>query len=263
MSTDESPLLQTLWKHWLENNDRSAADQLIDYYTYIVSYHVERIASNLPARVSRDDLKSFGLMGLYDALTKFQHERDLKFDTYASFRVRGAILDGLRKEDWLPRSIRDKTKKVEQVSQELEQYFQREPTSEEIAERLKLTAKEVEEITRDTLVANILSIEEKPNKTSDHNEGIGYSIPDQSALQPDEQLVKRELKADLIESMQSLNQNEQMVVSLFYHKELTLTEIGHVLELTTSRISQIHRKALFKMRKSLQKLQANSNQSTQ
>ncbi|WP_255259802.1 sigma-70 family RNA polymerase sigma factor [Lentibacillus sp. CBA3610] len=141
MSTNESPRVQSLWKQWLENNDQSAANELIDHYMYLVSFHVERISSNLPGNVSKDDLKSFGMMGLFDALTKFQHDRELKFDTYASFRIRGAIIDGLRKEDWLPRSIREKTKKVEVTSQELEQLYQREPTSDEIAEKLQITAK--------------------------------------------------------------------------------------------------------------------------
>src|SRR5699024_4912919 len=214
--------------------------------------------SHLPLSVDKEDLKSFGMMGLFDALTKFQQNRDLKFDTYASFRIRGTIIDGLRKEDWLPRSIREKTKKVEQVSQQLEQIYQREPTSEEIGERLQMSAKEVEEHTRDSLVANILSIEEKPGKESDHKEGIGYTIPDDSSVQPIDHILQSELKDELVESIKSLNENEQIVISLFYQQELTLTEIGQVLELTTSRISQIHRKALFKLRKSLQKIQAQS-----
>ncbi|WP_382397073.1 FliA/WhiG family RNA polymerase sigma factor [Lentibacillus salinarum] len=258
MATSESPLVQSLWKQWLESNDESAANELIDHYMYLVSFHVERISSHLPANVSKDDLNSFGMIGLYDALTKFQHTRELKFDTYASFRIRGAIMDGLRKEDWLPRSIRDKTKKVEQASQELEQTYQRQPTSEEIAEKAGMSVDEVEESVRHTLVANLLSIEEKPTQESEYKEGVGHTVPDHLSVQPDEYMLQSELKNELVESMQSLNQNEQLVVSLFYHQELTLTEIGQVLELTTSRISQIHRKAIFKMRQSLRKIQANT-----
>ncbi|GAB4072550.1 RNA polymerase sigma-28 factor SigD [Barrientosiimonas marina] len=256
MATNEPPLIQSLWKKWLENHDSKAANDLIYYYMYLVSFHVERIGSHLPPNVSKDDLKSFGMLGLYDALTKFQHKRELKFDTYASFRIRGAIIDGLRKEDWLPRSMREKSKKVEQTSQVLKQVYQREPTSEEIAKKLQLSMEDVEETVKHSLAANILSIEEKPN--NDYKEGIGYTIPDQDALQPDKSMLQSELKNELISSMQNLNQNEQMVVSLFYEEELTLTEIGRVLELTTSRISQIHRKAIFKLRKSLQKIQANT-----
>ncbi|RYG73854.1 FliA/WhiG family RNA polymerase sigma factor [Lentibacillus lipolyticus] len=257
MTVDKSPLVKTLWANWLNHHDETAANGLMEHYMYLVRFHVERISSNLPSHVNDDDLTSFGMMGLYDALHKFQQDRNLKFDTYASFRIRGAIMDGLRKEDWLPRSIREKTKMIEQVSQELEQLYQREPTAEEIADKLQMTTEEVEERTRDLLMANVLSIEEKPNhKHYDHKEGIGYTIPDDSSILPDERMLKSELKDELAESIRQLTEKEQLVVSLFYHKDLTFTEIGQVLELTTSRISQIHRKAIFKLRKELQKLQA-------
>ncbi|TMN23599.1 FliA/WhiG family RNA polymerase sigma factor [Lentibacillus cibarius] len=258
MATNRSPLVQTLWENWLHHNDQTAANGLIEQYMYLVSYHVERISGNLPNYVSNDDLKSFGMIGLYDALNKFQHNRNLKFDTYASFRIRGAIMDGLRNEDWLPRSIREKTKKIERAAQELEQYYQREPTAEEIAAKLQMSTEEVEERTRDQLIANVLSIEEKTKQQEhEYKEGIGYTIPDDSSGSPDERMLQAERNAELADSIRYLTEKEQLVVSLFYHQELTFTEIGHVLELTTSRISQIHRKAIFKLRKTLLKIQDN------
>ncbi len=257
MTTNKSPLEQKLWKKWLENKDNEAANELIENYMYLVTFHVERVSSHLPSNVNKDDLKSFGLVGLFDALNKFEHNRNLKFDTYASFRIRGAIIDGLRKEDWLPRSIREKTKKVEKVTQELEQSLQRMPTAEEIAVKLEIPVHEVEELVRDSLFSNILSIEEKPKDNSaEYKEGIGYSIPDESSISPDDHILQTEIKQELTESIKLLNENEQMVVSLFYHQELTLTEIGQVLELTTSRISQIHRKAIFKLKNTLNKMQS-------
>ncbi|WP_106497602.1 FliA/WhiG family RNA polymerase sigma factor [Lentibacillus sp. Marseille-P4043] len=257
MTANKSPLEQKLWHNWVENKDNDAANELIQNYMYLVSFHVERIASHLPSNVSKDDIKSFGLMGLFDALKKFDPNRDLKFDTYASFRIRGAIIDGLRKEDWLPRSIREKTKKIEKVSVELEQKLHRSPTSEEIATKVGLEAREVETLIRDTLFANVLSIEDKPKEaTNEHKEGIGYILPDEASVLPDEQMMQSELNQELAQGIKSLNENEQMVISLFYHEELTLTEIGHVLGLTTSRISQIHRKAIFKLRNTLQKIHA-------
>lgn len=255
MNTDKSPLEAQLWDNWLSNHDSDAANELIKNYMYLVNFHVERIASHLPRNVNKDDLKSFGLMGLYDALKKFEPSRDLKFDTYASFRIRGAIIDGLRKEDWLPRSIREKTKKIEQASQQLEQFYQRAPTSTEIAKKLDMTTQEVETHIKDSLFSNILSIEEKPKDSfSDHKEGIGYSIADDNSASPDNQLITNEINKELAESIKSLNENEQMVISLFYNDELTLTEIGQVLELTTSRISQIHKKAVFKLKNTLAKV---------
>ncbi|MBM7571844.1 FliA/WhiG family RNA polymerase sigma factor [Aquibacillus albus] len=243
-----------LWEKWMKTKDNEIADQLIENYYYLVTYHVQRIATHLPSSVSKEDLKSLGLFGLYDALQKFDLKRDLKFDTYASFRIRGAIIDGLRKEDWLPRSIRDKAKKVERVSHTLEQQLQRQPTSHEIAQELGLVTSEVEEIIKDTLFANLLSIEEKVRDTDENDkEGIGYILPDDKHPQPEIQIVDIENYQELEQAIQQLNENEQMVLSLFYKEELTLTEIGQVLDLTTSRISQIHKQAIFKLRTVLAK----------
>lgn len=192
------------------------------------------------------------LFGLYDALQKFDYDRDLKFDTYASFRIRGAVMDGLRKEDWLPRTARDKAKKIEQASNELTQKLQRNPTSTEIAEHLDISRDEVETSYKDTMFANLLSIEHKPSDDSDdHKEGIGYKIIDQDQLSPEEHMLQEENYTELANSIKTLNKNEQLVISLFYHDELTLTEIGQVLSLTTSRISQIHKQAIFKLKQSL------------
>ncbi|MGM8364113.1 FliA/WhiG family RNA polymerase sigma factor [Virgibacillus sp. W0181] len=256
MPTNHSPLVQQLWNNWQHGHNEQAANELMDHYMYLVNFHVERIATHLPENVSKEDLKSYGMLGLYDALTKFEISRNLKFDTYASFRIRGAIIDALRKEDWLPRSLREKTKRIEQASRELEQKFHRTPTSKEIAHKLEMEVDEVESVTKDALFANILSIEEKPayNK-DDHNEGVGYTIPDSTSTLPDEHMVDVEIKKELTNSIKSLNTNEQMVISLFYHEELTLTEIGVVLDLTTSRISQIHKKAIFKLRSTLRKME--------
>lgn len=257
MKTNKTPQEQILWTRWLTDNDSEAANELIENYMYLVSFHVERIISHLPSNVSRDDLKSLALFGLFDALKKFELSRNLKFDTYASFRIRGAIIDGLRKEDWLPRSLREKTKKIEQASQELEQKLHRTPTAEEIAELVNMSAQDVETFTRDSLYANVLSLEEKPKDTSnDTKEGIGYSVPDERAVSPAENMLQIEMRQELLDGMKLLNKNEQMVISLFYNDELTLTEVGQVLGLTTSRISQIHKKAIFKLRKSLKNIQA-------
>ncbi|MDY7043917.1 FliA/WhiG family RNA polymerase sigma factor [Virgibacillus sp. M23] len=257
MIVNESPHEEKLWDDWLVYNNMDAANQLIDKYMYLVSFHVERIASNLPSNVNRGDVKSFGLMGLYDALKKFDPSRDLKFDTYASFRIKGAIMDGLRREDWLPRSLRDKTKKIEQVSNQIEQKNQRKPTTEEIADNIGMTVKEVESAMCDSLFANILSIEDKPSdQKMKLKEGIGYSIPDDKTVAPEDHMINNELKDELKEGIKALNENEQMVISLFYHEELTLTEIGQVLGLTTSRISQIHKKSIVKLRSTLKKIQS-------
>ncbi len=251
MGNKDKPIEQ-LWENYIKDKDEHTTNQLVEHYLYLVDYHTQRISSHLPKNVQRDEIRSLGLFGLYDAIQKFDLNRDLKFDTYASFRIRGAIIDGLRKEDWLPRSTREKAKKIEQASSELTQKLQRTPTSSEIADYLNMTRDEVETSYKDAMFANLLSIEQRASDDPDDSkEGIGYSIIDHDQLSPEEHLVQEENYTELAESIKSLNKNEQLVISLFYHDELTLTEIGQVLSLTTSRISQIHKQAIFKLKQSL------------
>ncbi|CAM3704140.1 FliA/WhiG family RNA polymerase sigma factor [Mesobacillus zeae] len=242
---------QEIWEKWIQSRDREAANLLIKKYMQLVSYHVQRISATLPKSVSRGDLKSLGMMGLYDALEKFDHKRDLKFDTYASFRIRGAILDGLRKEDWLPRSTREKAKRIEAAAEKLEQQYMRNVTAEEIAAVVGLETEEIVTTVNEHFFANVLSIDEQSNE--DEREGQSFSIKDNKTATPEESLVKGEMLQEMAALISQLNEKEQLVLSLFYREELTLTEIGQVMSLSTSRISQIHSKALFKLRKLLEK----------
>ncbi|MGI8315116.1 FliA/WhiG family RNA polymerase sigma factor [Halobacillus mangrovi] len=255
MAISLSPQEKQLWKLWTASQDSEAANQLIQCYDYLVSYHVQRISAHLPKSVSKDDVRSLGMLGLFDALKKFDLDRDLKFDTYASFRIKGTIIDGLRKEDWLPRSVRDKSKKIEQSALRLEQQLQRPPTSSEIAHYLNVEKEEVEEVVKDSLFAKVLSMEDKSKDgRDDHKEGIGYSLPDYQTPTPADAVIKKENFEELASQIQKLNDKEQMVIRLFYDEELTLTEIGQILDFTTSRISQIHAKAIFKLKTSLKEI---------
>ena len=156
-----TPPFQSLWTKWQKDKDEEAGNELVQQYMPLVEYQVSRIFAHLPKSVNKQEVMSLGLMGLVDALEKFDVTRDLKFDTYASFRIRGAIIDGLRREDWLPRTIREKIKQMEAVASKLEQTLNRKPTAVEIAEELQLPIEEVEELIKDSLFANVLSIEEK------------------------------------------------------------------------------------------------------
>lgn len=240
---------QKLWTSWIHDRDPEAGDLLIKKYKPLVSYHVQRIGSGLPKNVSRDDLVSLGMMGLFDALNKFDLNRDLKFDTYASFRVRGAIIDGLRKEDWLPRSAREKAKKLEVQIESLEQKLMRHATPEELAEHMHLPIEDVYQTFQEHFFSNVLSINEQQDQ--EETDGKAFVIRDDHTRTPEQQVVHSELLGDLADNIQKLNEKEQLVLSLFYTEEMTLTEIGEMLELSTSRISQIHSKALFKLRKLL------------
>lgn len=240
---------QKLWSSWINDRDPHAGDLLIKKYKPLVSYHVQRIGAGVPKNVSRDDLMSLGMMGLFDALNKFDINRDLKFDTYASFRVRGAIIDGLRKEDWLPRSAREKAKKMEVQIEKLEQRLMRHVTPEELAEFMNISVEEVYQTTQEYFFSSILSINEQQDQ--EDTEGKSFVIRDDHTKTPEQEAVHSELLGDLEKSIQYLNDKEQLVLSLFYTEEMTLTEIGEMLNLSTSRISQIHSKALFKLRKLL------------
>ncbi|MBS4194008.1 FliA/WhiG family RNA polymerase sigma factor [Bacillus sp. FJAT-49870] len=234
------------WELWTHSRDAEAGDMLVEKYMPLVSYHVQRISVGLPRNVSREELKSLGLLGLLDALNKYDISRDLKFDTYASFRIRGAIIDGLRKEDWLPRSTREKVKKIEAATQMLEQKLMRHASIEEIASESGFTEDEVYRTLNEHFFASVLSMDEQIYDQDDESQS--HNIKDDETLTPEEQLVKSEWLKDLEEALLNLNEKEQLVLSLFYKEELTFTEIGEILQLSTSRISQIHSKAIVKLK---------------
>lgn len=249
MSKDE----QQIWEKWITFRDEEAGNLLIKKYESLVRYHVQRISVSLPKSVSRDDLNSLGMMGLLDAIEKFDTKRNLKFDTYASFRIRGSILDGLRKEDWLPRGTREKAKKIDTVTEKLQQKYMRHVTVEEIASELKISVDEVYSTANEQFFANLLSIDEQSPKSDEQN-GYHFVIKDDKVEQPEKKLIKREIVKELTDLISSLSEKEQLVLSLFYKDEMTLTEIGQIMGLSTSRISQIHSKCLYKLKGLIEKL---------
>lgn len=243
---------QKLWERWKQEQHPDDGDALVSRYMPLVTYHCRRLSAALPKSVSREEIASLGLTGLYDALLKFEPGRDLKFDTYASFRIRGAILDGLRKADWLPRAAREKAKKIEAASSKLEQQYLRSVTPEEVANELGMSAEDVHDTMAEHFFAHILSTDEKITET-DHPDGVGLVLKDSQTKSPEEEVVKQEQIEELAAHIKMLTEKEQLVIDLFYKEELTLTEIGEILNLSTSRISQIHSKALFKLKKQLTK----------
>lgn len=249
MAHSEETEKQFYWDKWNANRDPDAGEKLLALYMPLVHYHVQRIVVGLPKGIDIEELKSLGMIGLYDALNRFDSGRDLKFDTYASFRVRGAILDGLRKEDWIPRSLREKAKRVDTAVDKLQQQFLRPVTAKEVAEETGLKEEEVLAVQSESFFANVLSIDD------DHRRGeedqIDYTIEDKKTATPEKELLKEETVRDLAKVIETLNEREQLVISLFYYEELTLTEIGKILGVSTSRISQIHSRALFRLKQAL------------
>jgi len=247
-----TPDEQLYWDKWVTSRDKEAGNILIKKYLSLVSYHVQRISVSLPKTVSREDLTSLGMIGLYDALEKFDPNRDLKFDTYASFRVRGAILDGLRKEDWLSRSSREKAKKMDAVIERMEQKYLRHVTEEEIARELNISIDEVYATMNEQFFAHVLSIDEQPDE-SDDNSPATFILKDDKEENPEEAVLKNEAINEIAAIISTFNEKEQLVISLFYNEELSLTEIGQIMGLSTSRISQIHSKCIFKLRQLLKR----------
>jgi len=238
-----------LWKQWKEEGDERAKKQLIESYLPLVDYAAGRLAVGLPKTVSREDLASTGVLGLIDAMDKFDYERGLQFETYASWRIRGAMIDGLRQNDWVPRSVREKAKKIEDAYQKLEQKYMRAVTDAEISEFLQVSEADFQQMLQDVAVSTISSFDE-PVKDDENEVRLSFLV-DEKAKNPDYTVNEAHLKDTLAKAIDRLTEKERIVVSLFYYEELSLSEIAEVMSLSPSRISQLHSKAILRLRGSL------------
>lgn len=253
------PTLDELWIEFRSTGSKSAKDKLLVEYAGLVKYVAQRVAMNLPASVEFDDLVGAGIMGLVKAVEMFEPERGLKFETFATHKVRGAILDELRSLDWVPRSVRQKNKILQKAYSQLEHKLGRMPYDDEVAAHLNLSAAEFEEMLSDVAPATILSLEEALPDRGDENKSISLidTIEDPQGTNPLKEMGYQEVKRILKETIAQLPEKEKLVVALYHYEELTLREIGEVLSLTESRVSQIHSKAMLKLKaKLLQKINA-------
>lgn len=240
-----------LWEKLKNDGDLTAEKELIEHYLYLVDQVVYRIASGLPKNIIKDDLRSFGFVGLIDAVRKFAPERGNQFVTYAIWRIRGAILDGLREQDWLPRSLRDKAKKIEEAYAKLEQEKMATVTDEEVSTHLGMSVQELHKVLQDVSVSTFFSLDEPILDDENQESNRKTLIVDDSVVGPEEMAMRHSLKEQLVNLIKKLPEKEQLVLSLFYFNELSFTEIAEVLNLSTSRISQLHSKAIFRLRGSL------------
>ena len=214
---------------------------------------------NLPSSVERDDLVSAGILGLVKAVETFEPERGFKFETYAGHKVRGAILDELRAMDWVPRSVRQKSRDLQRVYTKLENEFGRMPYDDEVCKELGVTMKEYEDILTEVTPATIVSLEEAmPDREADSKElRIIDTIEDPGGSNPLKELGFTETKNILKDAIAALPEKEKLVIALYHYEELTLKEIGVVLDISESRVSQIHSKVVLRLRaKLLQKINA-------
>ncbi|WP_058303955.1 FliA/WhiG family RNA polymerase sigma factor [Gorillibacterium timonense] len=242
----------SLWKRWKEEGDENAKKELIESYLSLVDYAAGRLAIGLPKSVAKEDLISTGILGLIDAIEKFDYERGLQFETYASWRIRGAMIDGLRQNDWVPRSVREKAKKIEDAYQKLEQQYMRSVSDLEMSEFLGVNESDFRQMLQEVAVSTISSIDE-PVKDDEYESRLAYLV-DEKARNPDYRVNEFFQKETLAKAIDRLTEKERTVVSLFYYEELSLSEIAEVMSLSPSRISQLHSKAILRLRGSLNRL---------
>ena len=222
-------------------------ENLILEYAPLVKVVAGRLSMYLGYNVEYEDLVSYGIFGLIDAIDKFDCFKEVKFETYASLRIRGAILDQIRKMDWIPRTIRQKQKKIETVIKEIEQSMGRSATEEEIAKGLGISEEEYIDWQSQMKITGLVSLNEYMEQGSDVSQDYGRQSTSRFEG-PEERVEKEELCKVLGEALQLLTEKEQKVITLYYYEELTLKEISNVLEVSESRISQLHTRALQKMR---------------
>jgi RNA polymerase sigma factor for flagellar operon FliA len=241
---------QALWLQFRKTGDQALRNRLILTYAPLVKYVAGRLGSGLPAHVDEADLASYGLLGLVGAIERYDPERDVKFETYAIARIKGAIIDELRAMDWVPRSVRARAREIERAIAGLESRLGRAPTDEEIAGKLGITEDELNESLGDIARSSIAALDELWTVSGSGGDQIALidTIEDENAPDPQGTLSQTELKEAMADAIARLPEREKLVVTLYYYEELTLREIGEVLGVTESRVSQLHTKAVLRLK---------------
>lgn len=236
---------QKLWEEYAKKRTPELQEKIIIEYAGLVKLVAGRLSMYLGYNVEYDDLVGYGTFGLIDAIDKFDYNKGVKFETYASLRIRGAVLDQIRKMDWIPRSIRQKQRKMDLAYHNLEVKYGRLASDEEVAVELEISVDELENWQNQTKITNIISLDEFMDQGSEAK--VEQSLK-ADFEQPDRILEKQELKEILIRTLETLTEKEKKVIILYYYEELTLKEISRILEVSESRISQLHTKALQKLK---------------
>lgn len=236
-----------LWEEYAGSKSPEVREKIILEYAPLVKVVAGRLSMYLGYNVEYEDLVSYGIFGLIDAIDKFDCMKDVKFETYASLRIRGAILDQIRKMDWIPRTIRQKQKRIDAAIKEIETQYGRSATDEEIAKLLGITDEEYLDWQSQMKITNVVSLNEFLEQGSEVSNEAG-STKSAAFDSPEEILERDELKKMLAQALELLTEKERKVIVLYYYEDLTLKEISNILEVSESRISQLHTRALQKMR---------------
>jgi RNA polymerase sigma factor for flagellar operon FliA len=245
--------LKDLWRRYKTSGDERARERLVVAYSPLVKYVSGRMASGLPAHVEEADLISYGLVGLISAIERFELEREIKFETYAITRIKGAIIDELRSLDWVPRSVRARAREIERANSKLENQLQRAPSDEEMATELKITVEEFQESLLQISNSTVAALDELWTVSDASGDQVSLldTLQDPDAPDPAQVIDATELKDRVADAIARLPEREKLVVALYYYENLTLREIGEVLGVTESRISQLHTKAVLRLRSRL------------
>ncbi len=258
MKQDPRPTdLPALWAAYKEDEDQDARERLILNYSPLVKYVAGRLSANLPPTVENADLISYGIFGLIDAIEKFDPGRGIKFETYAIARIKGAIIDELRAMDWVPRSVRAHAREIERAYITLENRLRRGPRDAEVAKEMGISAKELQDIFTKLSYTSVVSFEELWTSGGDRDEKTSLigTIQDETAEDPVATFESTAIKDILAGAIERLPEREKIVIALYYYEGLTLKEIGEVLGVTESRVSQLHTKAVLRLRARLHSAQ--------
>jgi len=248
LTTEPDPDIERIWAEYKATGDAAVRDQLIVHYSPLVKYVAGRMATGLPQNVDQADLVSYGIFGLIDAIDKFDPERGFKFETYAIARIKGNILDELRSIDWVPRSVRAKARAMEKAYAKLEAELHRTPTDRELAEELDLTDDQLQTTLSQISFTGLVALDEMLS-AGDRGDAVtlGDTLADQ-APGPVAAYEVEEMRHILADAISRLPERERTVLSLYYYEGLTLAEIGSILGVTESRVSQIHTKSVLQLR---------------
>jgi len=243
LSDDE---LNALWEKYLNDKENKIyRDKLIVQYIYLARYVVGRIKVNLPPSFSFEDIVSFGIEGLIDAIEKYHPNKGAKFESYALMRIRGSIIDKIRSSDWLPRTIRRKIKEIKIATERLKQQIGRAPTTKEIADVMEMPEEKITEILSSDISIN--SIYDKKGTGEDSVEIID-TIEDENSSKPEDAIEKIDTKKELESALKKLPERERTLLVFYYHENMTLKEIGEALKVSESRVCQLHAQAIMKLR---------------
>jgi len=248
--------LDKLWKNYKETKDEELRKILVEHYLKLVKYIAGRVAINLPMHIDKNDLILVGVIGLIDAIEKFDINSGVKFETYASLRIRGSIIDELRAMDWIPRSTRKKIHKLEIIMRELEDELGRSPSDEEIAKAMGVSIHKLGQIFADASGTTLISLDMKNDKSDNPTELLD-SIKDKKFPSPSANLEYEDVKKLLADAIELLPDQERNVLALYYYERMILKEIGMAMNISESRVSQIHTKAILQLRMKLQKMREN------